>query len=64
MTGVQTCALPISNKIITLSMFESMIRDRKLLKDSIVFNNMINTKELYENNWETTIEKSWHKKFL
>ena len=58
------CKLKNDIKIITLSMFESMIRDRKLLKDSIVFNNMINTKELYENNWETTVEKSWHKKFL
>ena len=51
-------------KIISLSNFESMIREKKLLKNSIVYNNMINTKELYEKNWETTIEKSWHKKFL
>ena len=39
-------------------------KEKKLLKNSIVFNNMINSKELYKNNWETTIEKSWHKKFL
>ena len=58
------CRIKNDIRIITLPMFESMIRDEKLLKDSIVFNNMINTKELYENNWETTIEKSWHKKFL
>lgn len=51
-------------KTIKMSVFESMIREKKLLKNSIVFNNMINSKELYKNNWETTIEKSWHKKFL
>mgnify|MGYP001334856185 CR=1 FL=1 len=59
-------AYKIGNDInsISLSEFQTMIRDKKLLKDSVVYNNMINTKEMYENNWETTIEKSWHKKFL
>jgi len=44
--------------------FQNMIRENKLSKDSIVYNNMIDTKKLYLNSWETTIENSWHKKFL
>lgn len=59
-------AYKIGNEInsISLSEFQNMIRENKLSKDSIVYNNMIDTKKLYLNNWETTIENSWHKKFL
>ena len=59
-------AYKIGNKINSISLleFQTMIRKNKLSKDSIVYNNMIDTKKLYLNNWETTIEKSWHKKFL
>ena len=59
-------AYKIGNKINSISLleFQTMIRENKLSKDSIVYNNMIDTKKLYLNNWETTIEKSWHKKFL
>lgn len=28
-----------------------------------VFNNLVNTKEEFEKNWEVPIEKSWHKQF-
>ena len=59
-------AYKIGNVInsISLSKFQTMIREKKLSKDSIVYNNMIDTKKLYLNNWETTIENSWHKKYL
>ena len=49
---------------ISLSEFQTMIREKKLSKDSIVYNNMIGSKKSYINNWETKIENSWHKKFL
>ena len=49
---------------ISLSEFQTMIREKKLSKDSIVYNNMISSKQSYINNWETTIENSWHKKLL
>ena len=49
---------------ISLSEFQTMIREKKLSKDSIVYNNMISSKQSYINNWETKIENSWHKKFL
>ena len=59
-------AYKIGNEINSISLleFQTMLRENKLSKDSIVYNNMIDTKKLYLNNWETTIEKSWHKKFL
>ena len=59
-------AYKIGNEINSISLleFQNMIRENKLSKDSIVYNNMIDTKKLYLNNWETTIENSWHKKFL
>ena len=59
-------AYKIGNEInsISLSEFQTMIREKKLSKDSIVYNNMIDSKQSYINNWETKIENSWHKKFL
>ena len=59
-------AYKIGNEINSISLleFQKMIRENKLSKDSIVYNNMIDTKKLYLNSWETTIENSWHKKFL
>ena len=59
-------AYKIDNEINSISLleFQKMIRENKLSKDSIVYNNMIDTKKLYLNNWETTIENSWHKKYL
>ena len=59
-------AYKIGNEINSISLleFQTMIRENKLSKDSIIYNNMIDTKKLYLNNWETTIENSWHKKFL
>ena len=59
-------AYKIENEINSTSLleFQNMIRENKLSKDSIVYNNMIDTKKLYLNNWETTIENSWHKKYL
>ena len=59
-------AYKIDNEINSISLleFQNMIRENKLSKDSIVYNNMIDTKKLYLNNWETTIKNSWHKKYL
>ena len=59
-------AYKIGNEINSISLleFQDMIRENKLSKDSIVYNNMIDTKKLYLNSWETKIENSWHKKFL
>ena len=50
--------------IVKLSDFQQFAKDKKITSETIVFNNMINTKEEFENNWEVTADKSWHKRFL
>ena len=44
--------------------FISSISELKNLNNAIVFNNLVQTKEELEKNWEIPIEKSWHKQLL
>ncbi|CAM1353244.1 ABC transporter ATPase [Tenacibaculum insulae] len=44
--------------------FQQFAKEQKITSKTIVFNNMINTKEDFDNNWEVTADKSWHKRFL
>lgn len=50
--------------IVKLSEFQQYAKEKKITASTVVFNNMINTKEDFENNWEVTVDKSWHKRFL
>ncbi|MBA6156624.1 ABC transporter ATPase [Tenacibaculum sp. S7007] len=50
--------------IVKLSDFQKFAKEKKITANTVVFNNMINTKEDFENNWEVTADKSWHKRFL
>jgi hypothetical protein len=50
--------------IVKLSDFQQFAKEKKITSDTIVFNNMIDTKEDFETNWEVTADKSWHKRFL
>jgi hypothetical protein len=40
------------------------VKEQKITSETIVFNNMVNTKEDFENNWEIPAKQSWHKRFL
>ncbi|WP_271405363.1 ABC transporter ATPase [Tenacibaculum soleae] len=51
-------------KVVKLPYFQQLIKDKKITSKTTVFNNMVNTKEDFENNWEVTADKSWHKRFL
>ena len=44
--------------------FQKFAKERKITSETIVFNNMVNTKEDFENNWEVPANQSWHKRFL
>ena len=44
--------------------FQKYAKLRKITADTIVFNNMVTSKGEFENNWEVTADKSWHKRFL
>ena len=50
--------------LVKLSDFQKFAKEKKVTQDTIVFNNMVNTKEGFENNWEIKVKESWHKRFL
>ena len=50
--------------LVKLSDFQKFAKDKKITQETIVFNNMVNTKEDFENNWEVPAAQSWHKRFL
>ena len=50
--------------IVKLSDFQQFAKDKKINLETIVFNNMVNTKEDFETKWEVPANQSWHKRFL
>jgi hypothetical protein len=44
--------------------FKKMIKNRSISKKTIVFNNLINSKSEFLNNWEVPMEESWHNRFF
>ena len=50
--------------LVKLSDFQQFAKDKKISLETIVFNNMVNTKEDFENKWEIPAKQSWHKRFL
>lgn len=50
--------------VVKLSDFQEYAQQQKVTANTIVFNNMVNTKEDFETKWEVTADKSWHNRFL
>jgi hypothetical protein len=50
--------------LVKLSDFQQYAKDKKVTLETIVFNNMVATKEDFESNWEVPAKQSWHKRFL
>ena len=50
--------------IVKLTDFQQFAKDQKITAETIVFNNMVQTKEDVENNWEVPASKSWHNRFI
>ena len=50
--------------IVSLSDFQNYAKQDKITSNTVVFNNLVTTKKEFENNWEVTADKSWHKRFL
>ena len=50
--------------LVKLPDFQRFAKERKITQETIVFNNMVNTKEDFENNWEIPAKQSWYKRFL
>ena len=50
--------------IVKLPDFQRFAKEQRITKDTIVFNNMVQTKEAVENQWEIPASQSWHNRFL
>lgn len=50
--------------IVKLADFQKFAKEQRVTKETIVFNNMVQTKEEVENNWEIPASKSWHNRFI
>jgi hypothetical protein len=48
----------------SLSDFKKMAKAKSVSKNTIVFNNLVNTKIDYIENWEVPAKDSWHNRFL
>jgi hypothetical protein len=55
-------AYKVGDKVVvnTKEDFETLINIKKIGPKTIVFNNMVQTLEEFENKWEVPFEKSWH----
>ena len=47
-----------------LKEFQKLLKKKAVSAKTIVFNNLINTKQELEDNWEIPITESWHSRFL
>ena len=48
----------------SLADFRKMAKQRAVSANTIVFNNLVNNKAEYLNDWEVPASESWHKRFL
>ena len=48
----------------TLIDFKKMAKDKAVSKNTIVFNNLVNTISEFNENWEVPASDSWHSRFL
>ncbi len=50
--------------IVKMSAFKEFAKQNKVTENTVVFNNMISTKNELETVWEVPASQSWHKRFL
>lgn len=48
----------------SLADFKKMAKARSISAETIVFNNLVNTKAEYQEYWEVPAKESWHSRFL
>ena len=47
-----------------VKIFRKLLKNKSISSKTIVFNNLINTKEELTDNWEIPITESWHSRFI
>ena len=50
--------------VVSMADFQNYAKQQKITSNTVVFNNMVTNKADFEQNWEVTADKSWHKRFL
>jgi len=50
--------------IVSLADFQKFVKENKITSDTIVFNNMAESKTEFDTKWEVPANKSWHKRFF
>lgn len=50
--------------IVKLPDFQQFVQAQKITNKTIVFNNMVQTKEEVASKWEVAVDQSWHKRYL
>jgi len=50
--------------IVKLAQFQEFAKAQKITSNTIVFNNMVATKQDFETKWEVPANESWHARFL
>jgi hypothetical protein len=50
--------------LVKLIDFQRFVKEQKVTAETIVFNNMVQTKAALDANWEVPARESWHKRFL
>ena len=48
----------------TLIEFKKMVKDKAVTGSTIVFNNLVNSIEEFNESWEVPAEDSWHSRFF
>ena len=51
-------------KVVKQAIFKGLIAEGVISENTIVFNNLISSKEQFLNTWELPIKESWHKRYL
>ncbi len=50
--------------IVSLADFQKYAKEQKITSDTIVFNNMVQTKVDFDKKWEVPAKESWHARFV
>ena len=50
--------------VVKMNAFKQFAKENKITSETVVFNNMVSTKEDLEASWEVPADQSWHKRFL
>jgi len=51
-------------EVVSLAEFNGLVKENKINKDTVVFNNLVATKAEFDNQWEVSAKQSWHKRYF